>query len=582
MNTNNPNFFLDNYNLQFFLKNINLKDIIQHREQNFSETKIYNFAPRTFEAAKKDYKMILELVGAIANNIAPRSKIIDQNPPIMKNKKILYNPLMIQNLKDLKNANLFGITISRQFGGLNFPITIFTMIVEIISRADASLQNIFGLQSIAEVIEKYGSNKQKNKYLFGLTSGLLNGSMDLTEPNYGSDLQSIKLKATLINESNNKWLLNGSKHFITNGDAKVHIVLARSELNTTDGRGLSMFICKSCPQLKIRKLENKMGLRGAATTELQFDNVPAELCGKRQKGIFHIMDLMNGARISISAQAIGIAESAFNLANNYAKQRQQFGNSINQLPIIYSMLTNIKIKIISARTLLYETTKIIDYKKIYNDKIFKINNSLEIIKKNRYYNKLANVLTPMCKAYSTEIANSIVYDSLQIHGGIGYMKDNKIEQLYRDIRVTNIYEGTTQLQHLAALSGIKKGILNQLMDDCSAIKYNKQLNNLCKKNNKLREKLNKLLVTISNNKCKKYHDITTKYIVNMTTCIIIGYLMLRNTINNSYKEQNKEQELITKLFITKNIAKFNLYYQLTNKNYNKSIIKNHKNIINFN
>ena len=353
------NYFSDNQDLGFTLRNLDLAEITGMLEKDYRNAEKFESAPVDFADALDNYERALKVIGEIAGErIEARSRAVDQDGAKFKDGKVIYNPLTLQNLEDLSKAGLMGVMLGHEYGGLNFPVSVYTMMTEIVSRADASLQNIFGLQDIAETINFFGNEEQKNHYLPLFAEGKVDGSMDLTEPDYGSDLQSVRLRA--YQDENGQWFLNGMKRFITNGCSKVHLVLARSEEGTTDGRGLSMFICEACPQLVVRRIEDKMGIHGVATCELQFNDVPAQLCGKRRLGLIrYVMSLMNGARVAISAQAVGIAEAAYRQARKYASEREQFKRSIDKFPAIYAMLSSMKVRLTAARALLYETTRVV-------------------------------------------------------------------------------------------------------------------------------------------------------------------------------------------------------------------------------
>ena len=323
------NFFTDNADLLFTLDNLEIREAMSLIEKDYTEAQKYDTAPESFEDALDSFHRILDVIGDVAGErIAPRARQVDEEGPKFENGVVTYHPLTVQNLNDLKAAGVMGVILPRQYGGLNFPLSVYTMMTEMVSRADASLQNLFGLQDIADTICEFGSEEQRQKYIPRFVTGEADGSMDLTEPDSGSDLQSVRLKAT--QDADGKWYLDGMKRFITNGCSQIHLVLARSEEGTTDGRGLSMFICEKCPQLVVRRIEHKMGIHGVATCELQFNHVPAELCGMRKRGLIkYVMSLMNGARVSISAQAVGIAEAAYREARKYASEREQFKQSID-------------------------------------------------------------------------------------------------------------------------------------------------------------------------------------------------------------------------------------------------------------
>ena len=448
------NFFTDNADLLFTLDNLEIQEAVRLIEKDYTEAQKYDTAPESFEDAMDSFHRILDVIGDVAGErIAPRARQVDEEGPKFENGVVTYHPLTVQNLNDLKAAGVMGVILPRQYGGLNFPLSVYTMMTEMVSRADASLQNLFGLQDIADTICEFGSEEQRQKYIPRFVTGEADGSMDLTEPDSGSDLQSVRLKAT--QDADGKWYLDGMKRFITNGCSQIHLVLARSEEGTTDGRGLSMFICEKCPQLVVRRIEHKMGIHGVATCELQFNHVPAELCGLRKRGLIkYVMSLMNGARVSISAQAVGIAEAAYREARKYASEREQFKQSIDKFPAIYDMLARMKTQLAASRALLYETTRCVDLRQAYTHLVDAGDKDPAVREKAKLYVSLCDVLTPMSKALSTEAANKIAYDCIQIHGGTGYMHDFDAERPYRDARITNIYEGTTQLQVVAAIGGV--------------------------------------------------------------------------------------------------------------------------------
>ncbi len=552
------NYFTDNKDLQFTLANLELEELVALRENNYEQAKDFDYAPENFDDAKDSYKRVLELVGEISGEkIAPRARVVDEEGPHFENNKVTYHPLTVKNLDDLRQAGLGGVMLPRKYGGLNFPVTIYTMMTEMVSRADASLQNLFGLQDIAETICEFGSEEQKQRFLPRFASGEADGSMDLTEPDSGSDLQSVRLKATLDTKTN-QWYLDGMKRFITNGCAKVHLVLARSEEGTSDGRGLSMFICEACPQLVVRRIEHKLGIHGVATAELQYNHVPAELCGQRKRGLIkYVMSLMNGARIGISAQALGIAEAAYREARKYASERKQFKTVIDKLPPVFSMLARMKMEIIAARTLLYETTKMVDLRNAYNSKV-EHGKPEEITpedkERDKLYTKIAAVLTPMSKAFATEMSNRVCYQGIQVHGGTGYMKDFNSERFYRDARITNIYEGTTQLQHVAAIGGIVQRVLDPLMDKLAALPYQGKLKRLSTYVHEMRKKQQIAVQYVVDKKDSTYYDLVTERLVEMETYIFVSYLMLRDAL------KEPERELFAERYVLDAVPEFDRSY----------------------
>ena len=570
------NFYTDNADLVFTLKNLDFEEVVTLRENGFREADKWDYAPTDYADAMDNYDRVLAVVGEIAGErIAPRSRQVDEEGPRFENNTVTYHPLTVQNLKDLADAGVMGVMLAREYGGLNFPNTVYTMMTEMVSRADASLQNLFGLQDIAETISEFGDEDQKKRYLPRFATGEADGAMDLTEPDSGSDLQSVRLKATQDPETG-KWYLNGMKRFITNGCAKVHLVLARSEAGTSDGRGLSMFICEKTPELVVRRVEHKLGIHGVATVELQYNNVPAELCGQRRRGLTrYVMSLMNGARVAISAQAVGIAEASYREAKKYASEREQFKQSIDKFPAIYDMLARMKAKLTAARTLLYETTKSVDLRFLYNH-LAESAPTAEVQEKAKYYTRLAAILTPMSKAYSTESANKICYDCIQIHGGTGYMHDFDAERYYRDVRITNIYEGTTQLQHVAAIGGVMQRTLDKeistLMEKIKAAGGEAAV--LAEKVAAMYEKHLAAVKFVADKKDAAYHDLRAKNLVENETFIFVGLLMLRDALKDN------RRMVLAERFIMDSIHEFDCNYGSVVSG-DTSTIERHRDVIDY-
>ena len=572
------NFYTDNQDLVFTLKNLDLEEVVAVREHNYTDAQKFDGSPENYADAMDNYDRVLTVVGDVAGErIAPRSRQIDEEGPHFENGVVTYHPLTVKNLEDLRRAGVSGVMLTREYGGLNFPTTIYTMMTEMVSRADASLQNLFGLQDIAETISEFGDEDQRQRYLPRFACGEADGAMDLTEPDSGSDLQSVRLKATQ-DPATGKWYLDGNKRFITNGCAKIHLVLARSVEGSTDGRGLSMFICEKCPELVVRRIEHKMGIHGVATCELQYNHVPAELCGQPRRGLTrYVMSLMNGARVAISAQAVGIAEAAYREARKYASEREQFKQSIDKFPAIYDMLARMKTKLTASRALLYETTKIVDLRGVYTHIVDHQPEQAtqEIKDKSKYYTKIAAVLTPMSKALSTEIANQIAYDCIQIHGGTGYMHDFDAERYYRDARITNIYEGTTQLQVVAAIGGVMQRVLDPIIADLLAKTSDDGLiGTLKQKIAAMHAKHQEAVKFVADKKNSDYHDLRARNLVENETFIFVGLLMLRDAMKDAARE------VLAERYILDAVADFERNYLITMSD-DMSTIDRHRSVIDY-
>ena len=458
------NLYNDNRDLKFHLTHPMMQKLVMLKERNFVDKADFDYAPIDFEDAMDSYERVLEVVGEISGDIiAPNAESIDAEGPQVVDGRVIYARGTQENLDALVKAGLLGITLPRRFGGLNFPIVPYIMAADIVSRADAGFVNIWGLQDCAETLNEFASEDQKERWLTRVVQGDTM-AMDLTEPDAGSDLQAVQLKATW-SESKGTWLLNGVKRFITNGDGDIALVLARSEEGTRDGRGLSMYVYdKRNGGVSVRRIEHKMGIIGSPTCELVFKDAPGELIGNRKMGLIkYVMALMNGARLGIAAQAVGISEAAYREALQYAKERAQFGKTIIHFPAVYEMLSVMKAKLDGSRTLLYETARFVDIYKTYQHISEERKLTTEERDEMKEYQRLADIFTPLVKGITSEYCNQNAYDAIQIHGGSGFMKDYAVERIYRDARITSIYEGTTQLQVVAAIRGVTtEGYLKQI------------------------------------------------------------------------------------------------------------------------
>ena len=523
------NFFNDTSDFKFHLRHPIVQKIVSLKERNFEESDKYDYAPLNHEDAIDTYEKILEIVGEICSEtIAENAEGVDLEGPHLVNNEVIYAKGTNADYKALYDAGLIGMALPRKYGGLNFPLLPYVMAAEMVARADAGFANIWGLQDCAETINEFGSEEQKEKFLPRFTRDGATAAMVLTEPDAGSDLQSVKLKAT-FDEKENIWKLNGVKRFITNGDADISLVLARSEEGTIDARGLSMFIYdRNSHAVQIRHLEKKLGIKGSPTCELVFKDAPAELVGKERFGLIkYVMALMNSARLGVGAQSVGIADAAYREALKYAEERAQFGKVIVKFPAVYEMISNMRIRVEALRTLLYETTRFVDVTKVYEEVMKERQLEPEERQEMKAYSKLANVFTPLIKLTASEACNKIAYDSLQIHGGTGFMKDFPIERIYRDARITSIYEGTSQLQAVAAIKGVTTGVFLEQIKQ-----YDTEVSD---KNCEIRTKLHKMteaFESIANRVIEldnpEFLDFHSRRLVEMAGNIIMGYLLVIN------------------------------------------------------
>lgn len=523
------NFYLDNPSLKHHLHHPLMERIVELKECGFADKDKYDYAPQDFEDAMDSYEKVLEIVGEICGDIiAPNAESVDHEGPSVANGRVTYAKGTQENLDAVRKAGLMGIAMPRRYDGLNFPIVPYIMAADMVSRADAGFENLWGLQDCAETLYEFGSEDQRQRYIPRVCAGETM-SMDLTEPDAGSDLQSVMLKAT-FSEADNCWYLNGVKRFITNGDADIHLVLARSEEGTHDGRGLSMFIYdKRNGGVNVRRIENKMGIKGSPTCELVFKNAKAELCGDRKLGLIkYVMTLMNGARLGIMAQAVGLSEAAYREGYAYALDRKQFGKAIIQFPAIYEMLSLMRAKADASRSMLYETARFVDVYKALDDISKERKLTPEERQELKKYSKLADAFTPMGKGMTTEFANQNAYDAIQIHGGSGFMKDYTCERLYRDARITNIYEGTTQLQVVAAIRHVTTGTYLNQLHEYDKIEYNEALKPLQSRLQAMTSKYAELVEAVAGTKDTEYIDFQARRLVEAGAHCVFGYLLLQD------------------------------------------------------
>ena len=523
------NYYTDHPEIAFHLEHPLMKRIVELKERNYADAAAHADAPVNYEDAIENYKRILDITGDVAANIiAQNAEAVDQEGPHLIDNRMHYASKTYENLDATRKAGLWGVSMPRQYGGLNLPNVVFSMLSEMISSADGGFQNIWSLQSCIDTLYEFGNDEQRAKYIPRICNGETM-SMDLTEPDAGSDLQRVMLKAT-FDEKENCWRLNGVKRFITNGDSDLHLVLARSEEGTHDGRGLSMFIYdKRNGGVDVRHIEHKLGIHGSPTCELVYKNAKAELCGNTRMGLIkYVMALMNGARLGIAAQSVGLSSEAYKEGLNYAKERAQFGKKIITFPAVYDMLSRMKAKLDAGRSLLYQTARYVDIYKALEDIARDQKLTAEERQEMKQYTRLADAFTPLAKGINSEYANQNAYDSISIHGGSGFIMEYKCQRLYRDARIFSIYEGTTQLQVVAAVRYITNGTYLNIMKEMLA-------NDVCDCMKDLKARVERLvalyeeaLEKVKASECQDTIDFLARRLYNMTAGIIESLLLIED------------------------------------------------------
>jgi alkylation response protein AidB-like acyl-CoA dehydrogenase len=525
------NYYNDNEKIKFEVgQNALMQRIVALKERDFADKGQYDYAPEDYEDAMDSYERVLDIVGEVtADVVAPNAEAVDAEGPHCEGGRVRYAEKTVENLDVMTKAGMNGMTMPRRYGGLNLPVTVYTAANEIVSTGDASFENIWSLQDCIETLYCFGNEEQRRKYIPRVCAGETM-SMDLTEPDAGSDLQSVMLKAT-YDEENQCWRLNGSKRFITNGDSDIHLVLARSEAGTRDGRGLSMFIYdKRDGGVDVRRIENKLGIHGSPTCELVYKNAKCELCGDRKLGLIkYVMSLMNGARLGIAAQSVGLSQAAYNEAVAYAQDRKQFGKAIIELPAVREMIGNIQARLDAGRALLYETARYVDIYKALEDISRERKLEAEERAELKRFSRLADAFTPLAKGMNSEYANQNGYDCIQVHGGSGFMLEYACQRIYRDARITSIYEGTTQLQTVAAIRYVTNGFYAQVMEEMmagtsAAAQYAAQVERL----KDMTEKFNAATTAVREKEDQELLDFAARHLYEMAADIIMSHLMLQH------------------------------------------------------
>ena len=524
---------IDAKKLQYYLDSPLMKRIVALKERDFADKDKFDYAPVSYEDAIENYKRIVEITDGVAKDIIePNSESVDLEGPHLENNRMVYASKTYENLDATRKAGLWGITMPRRFGGLNLPMTVFSMLSELVSAADSGFQNVWSLQSCIDTLYEFGTPEQQAKYIPRICAGETM-SMDLTEPDAGSDLQHVMLKAT--QDADGTWRLNGVKRFITNGDSDIHLGLARSEEGTRDGRGLSMFIYdKRDGGVDVRHIENKLGIHGSPTCELVYKNAKAELCGDRRLGLIkYVMSLMNGARLGIAAQSVGLQQEAYDQAVAYARERKQFGEAIINFPAVYDMLSRTKAKLDASRAILYETSRFVDIYKTLEDISRERKLTADERKEMKQYSRLADAFTPLGKGMTSEFANQAAYDCVSVHGGSGFIMEYKAQRLLRDARIFSIYEGTTQLQVVAAIRYITNGTYLNIMKEMLTEEVSEAVKPLHDRIAKCVDLYAEAVEKVKADANQAEHDFLGRRLYNMTGDIILSLLLLRDATKNA-------------------------------------------------
>ena len=552
------NHYTEHPELRFELNHPLMQRIVELKERNFRDKDEFDTAPLDHADAMDNYDRVLDIVGEIAGTtIAENAEGVDLEGPHHEGDRVRYASGTQRNLDAMVSAGMNGMTMPRRYEGLNFPIMPYTMCAELVAASDAGFGNIWSLQDCIETLYEFGNEDQHARFIPRIAHGETM-SMDLTEPDAGSDLQSVMLKAS-YDEENNCWRLNGVKRFITNGDADIHLVLARSEEGTTDGRGLSMFIYdKRDGGVNVRRIEHKLGIHGSPTCELVYKNAKAELCGSTRMGLIkYVMALMNGARLGIAAQSVGLSQAAYNEGLAYARDREQFGKAIIHFPAVYDMLATMKAKLDAGRALLYQTARCVDIYKALEDISRERKLTPEERAEMKLYNKLADSLTPLAKGMNSEYCNQNAYDALQIHGGSGFMMDYPIQRIARDARITSIYEGTTQLQVVAAIRFVTNGSYLAQMREYEQQEVSASMRPLQERAKTIADRLEAAVERVKEVGNQEFQDLCARHLVEIAADGIMLHLLIYNASKAPEFFENSAQ--VYARFVDAEVAKHHQY-----------------------
>ena len=547
-----PNYFTENTDLLYHFGRLDLEEVVRILERDYTEAGTYDHAPKTYRDAVEIYRGALELVGDLSVNfVASRAQGVDLEGAHLENGKVRYAQGTREALDKLSEAGLMGVIIPRKYGGANFPATIYMMMIEMISRADASLMTLFGYQDVGETIARLGTEEQGKEFLLKYTKGEWTGATCLTEPGAGSDLQSVKLQA--YQDPGGQWRLRGVKHFISNGSGEVLVVLARSEAGTNNMFGLSLFVCRGGETVKVTHIEEKMGLNGSPTCELYFEDTPAQLLGRRRFGLINVLYILNHARFSVAAQAIGIAEAAFEEALKWCRERVQFGKALYSMPPISNILIDMRVAIEASRSLLYASSQWLDLRNKLEEEIAErkghgkpLGDRQERFERAARY---VDLLSPMVKYSVTEAANRVVYDAMQLHGGMGYMKEVPIERLYRDVRITSIYEGASSVQVVGASKSVMSDVLCDWLTERETRAISHELQPVADQLKALRTLFLESLESVREHDQSSFREAAAKDLTDMYCNLFTGYLLLEEA------RSNERKKLIARRFVKRALSK---------------------------
>lgn len=521
------NFYKDNPDIEKTIDALDLREVATLLEEDFRFAKEYDFAPKSAEDAIDNYKRALDVAGDImGNRIAQTAEETDRLGNVLnEDGSVTYTPGVKLCMELFSKAGLLGVQIPYYLEGLNMPCVVMTAINDMVSRADASLMNMVGLQGIAETINMFADEDIKKEYVPKLVRGGWSGAMVLTEPDAGSDLQSVKTSAHQDEKGN--WYVNGVKRFITNGCGEVLLVLARTEPGTTNGAGLSCLLVERGPWVKVRRLEHKLGINGSPTCELVFNEAPAKLIGLRKRGLItYVMALMNGARVGIAAQGVGIGEAAYRAARDYAAARKQFGQTIDNFAPIKELLSDMSVEVQAARVLSYYCSKCVDMESGLERKFNRIKGTpeaMEVRARMKKYAAFNKMLTPFAKYYASEMSMRVSNGAVAVLGGSGFMKDYPVERYLRDSRITTIYEGTSQLQVIAAIAGVTGGTVKDVIVD---IFGKEDWQGEHPRMTKLLAKLDEAIAFVKT-KDKEYHDLCARKLVDAAITLVNTALLFK-------------------------------------------------------
>ncbi|MBX7057085.1 MAG: acyl-CoA dehydrogenase family protein [Leptospirales bacterium] len=466
------NYFEDNPDLRFNLQRcLDWDRIVARRERSFRDAKRYQqegderfaLAPADLAQAQSFYFESLQLAGEFAGKrVAPCARSMEQHGLKLKNGSVQFPPDYARLYQEAADSGFLSFPLPREWGGLNFPLPVSMALKEMLTRADNSFEISVAVSFLADVLRRFGPEDLKQLYIPQIVSGQLSAAMALTEPDYGSDLAHVRTRAEL--QADGSYRISGAKRFITHGCGvgdRPAILFTLARTSGDGARGLSFFLVHG-KDVEVSRIEHKLGLVCSPTCEIVYDNAPAVLIGREGEGLIkYVMSMLNGGRMGVAVESVGISQAALSEARKYASERKQFGAAIETHPAVARMLDEMDARLQANRALVFQAAQYVELYEQRCEELIEAGHGDREIRRDEEASRLdriSHLWTSLAKLECSEGANRIAYDAMQIHGGVGFTEEFDIARIFRDARISTIYEGTSQIHINAALAAFTSGL----------------------------------------------------------------------------------------------------------------------------